>query len=78
MMDLNGFTAAMVTKHCQPHDHARTATSRSTSGKLQICFFCFSKQKKREKVEKAGKLRHNQAGSTAIKREKHEKQRQFS
>jgi len=45
------------------------------SGKPQICFFCFSKQNKREKAEKAGKLRDNQAGSTAIKREKHEKQR---
>jgi len=42
------------------------------SGKPQIYFFCFSKQNKREK---AGKLPDGQAGSTAIKREKHEKQR---
>ena len=51
------------------------ATCLIASGKPQICFFCFSKQNKREKAKKAGKLRDSQAGSTAIKRElKHEKQ----
>ena len=50
-------------------------TALSPSGKPQICFFCLSKKNKREKAEKAGKLQHSQAGPTAIKREKHEKQR---
>jgi len=64
-----------TTSRRETEKYAYRVKIKRASGKPQICFFCFSKQNKREKAEKAGKLRDNQAGSTAIKREKHEKQR---